>query len=100
MNNSLGFRESEINQDILSDTYIRILFLGDSFTFGQGVAKGEDRFSDLVEHRLNATNQNSDYQYFIYNGGICGTAPKDWVIYLQKLVPIYQPKHLFAIFFL
>src|SRR5262249_14367673 len=47
-NNSLGFREREIPRK--SDRY-RIVVVGDSFTWGQGVEE-QDRFSDRIELAL------------------------------------------------
>lgn len=47
--NSYGFREEEIQLDKGPDEF-RILFIGDSFTFGQGVAR-EDSFPRILEQR-------------------------------------------------
>jgi lysophospholipase L1-like esterase len=47
-NNSLGFRDREIPPK--SDRY-RIVVVGDSFTWGQGVEE-QDRYSDLIEKAL------------------------------------------------
>ena len=97
-NNVLGFREAPINDDIVQDDYKRILFLGDSFTQGRGVENGEDRFSDVIERRLN--EQDVSFKYHIYNAGVGGTEPDEWVQYLRTLLPIYKPQYVFAIFFL
>lgn len=98
--NRLGFRESELNNNYFHEDYIRILFLGDSFTHGHGIKKGEDRFSDIIESRLNQYPKKNGFQFHIYNAGIGGTEPKDWVQYLRKLTPIYNPQYVFAVFFL
>jgi lysophospholipase L1-like esterase len=78
------------------------LFLGDSFTFGFGVEEGSKRFSDLVESELNIdANQNaSASHYHIYNAGVAGTEPEEWLDYLKTLQPLYQPDYVFVIFFL
>jgi hypothetical protein len=73
--NQYGFREEEVDDRIFEDEFTRILFLGDSFTFGQGVKKGEDRFSDIVEHRLNSETQNTAKKYHVYNAGVSGSGP-------------------------
>ncbi len=57
-NNSLGFREREIPPR--SDRY-RIVVVGDSFTWGQGVEE-RDRFSNLIEQALGP-------QYEVFNFG-------------------------------
>jgi len=100
--NEHGFREAAYGDEILTDDFTRLLFLGDSFTFGLGVQDGAKRFSDLVEDRLNlASNQgNSASCFHIYNAGVPGTEPEEWVGYLKELQPVYQPDHVFAIFFL
>jgi lysophospholipase L1-like esterase len=99
--NSLGFREQDPVPDDLRAGVTRILLLGDSFTWGQGVARGEDRFSDLVEAHLNQTlGGRTGRRYHVYNAGVMGTVPHHWERYLQQLVPLYQPDYVFAIFFL
>jgi hypothetical protein len=98
--NELGFREDKLSDEILDDNYRRILFLGDSFTFGHGIRNGEDRFSDIIEKRLNKNLQDNEYNYHIYNAGVGGTEPRDWVPYLKTLLPVYKPQYVFTIFFL
>jgi GDSL-like Lipase/Acylhydrolase family len=67
--NSLGFREREVPRDKPKDTY-RIAVIGDSLTMGGGVLDGE-RFSDLLEARLNA-RRRSDLTYQVLNFGRVG----------------------------
>jgi lysophospholipase L1-like esterase len=99
--NEYGFREDPLNGAIFDDDYTRILFLGDSFTYGQGVAEGQNRFSDIIESEINHLAENdSSLQYHIYNAARPGTNPDDWLGYYEKLRPIYKPDHVFAIFFL
>ena len=50
--NSFGFREEEISEDWLQPNTYRILFLGDSFTFGHGVEDGDLIFPSLIEEQL------------------------------------------------
>ena len=100
LKNGMGFREADLSSEIFQDNYRRILFLGDSFTHGDGVEKGEDRFSDIIEKRLNLESKTNSLKYHIYNAGVSGTNPYDWLKYLRELVPVYQPQYVYAIFFL
>ncbi len=68
--NQYGFREEDVDDIIFEDGFTRILFLGDSFTFGQGIEKGEHRFSDIIERRLNSAEQSAFEKYHIYNAGV------------------------------
>ncbi len=99
--NEFGFREEEVAESVLTDEYTRILFLGDSFTFGHGIENGKDRFSDIIEERLNDdVAKSSDSMYHIYNAGIGATEPDEWVLYMEGLLPYYKPNYIFAVFFL
>ncbi|MCP4219184.1 MAG: hypothetical protein GY765_31400 [bacterium] len=98
--NALGFREVPPGDEIFRDNYKRILLLGDSFTFGHGIKKGADRFSDIIEDRLNREPKENGFHYHLYNAGIDGTEPKDWVPFLNTLLPVYKPHNVFAVFFL
>lgn len=53
--NSLGYRGPEPNMIKDKDTY-RILFLGDSFTYGSGIKNLEDTYPYLVQNELSKTN--------------------------------------------
>lgn len=64
--NSLGFREREI-QPKKPGTY-RIIVLGDSFTYGQGLLR-EDRLTEMLERRLNASRPG---EYEVLNFGAPG----------------------------
>lgn len=99
-NNNLGFREEELPYNVFQDNYKRILFLGDSFTEGHGIEKGENRFSDIIENRLNMSLQTNGFKYHIYNAGKSATEPEDWIHFLDTLLPIYKPQYVFAVFFL
>lgn len=47
------FREEPISGMFLQKEFLRILFLGDSFTAGTGINNREDRFTDIIETQLN-----------------------------------------------
>lgn len=56
--NAEGFRDRREFTRTIPDGTQRIWFFGDSFTFGHGVRRREDRFTDLVEQQLNAAGRN------------------------------------------
>ncbi len=95
--NADGFREQPLGRRARSDGTTRILMLGDSFTFGQGVPDGRQRFTELVEKHL---NQVSGRPVHVYNAGVPGTVPTQWVGYARGLIPTYRPNLVVAVFFL
>lgn len=95
--NELRFREDPYSDAIFGENYTRVLFLGDSFTFGQGIPDGDARFSDILEKEL-AIRLNK--QVHVYNASRPGTEPKHWVEFYKQVQPVYKPAHVFAIFFL
>ena len=97
--NSLGFREEELSESWFEPNVKRVLFLGDSFTFGHGVENGDALFPSLVEGRLNSTLED-DVVYHFYNSGRPGTEPRRWFTYFNELLPVYQPDTVVAVFFL
>jgi lysophospholipase L1-like esterase len=100
--NALGFREDPPGDAATDPNVFRILFLGDSFTFGSGVDRGEDRFTDLIEARLNGDSPPSaaPARYHIYNAGVSSSRPVGWVRHLRRLLPSYEPDLVVAVFFL
>ena len=96
--NSLGFRDEEITDETLRKELTRVLFLGDSFTFGSGVKK-TSCFAKIIEKRLNSIPLKP-FACHIYNAGLNGTNPDSWYESLKKLLPIYKSQLVFAIFFL
>jgi hypothetical protein len=97
--NEAGFRQYPFDSHLFDENAVRILFLGDSVTFGFGVADGNARFTDLLAARLDRTSAEG-HRYYVYNAGISGTEPTRWIGYLQKLMPSYRPNIVFAVFFL
>lgn len=83
--NSLGLRGREY--DLSDTTDIRILTLGDSYTFGWGVADTET-FSCLLERRL---NQDVENRYMVFNAGVLGWCTVQEYLYLKRLYPIILP---------
>lgn len=86
--NSLGLRGPEVTENKPSNT-LRILGLGDSFAFGEGV-RDEDTFLRRLEHSLNANPVNGALVE-VLNAGTQGYNSRDEVLYLEhrwlKLAP-------------
>jgi len=87
--NRFGFRERDYELEKAPDTY-RIAVIGDSFTFGQGIAE-EDRFSNLLEQRLNADKSRRDVRYEVLNFGQPGKNTQDETGVLNKFVLPAKP---------
>jgi len=85
--NSQGFRGSEFSYE--KGTGIkRIAFLGDSFTFGEGVKDG-DVFTAKIEKLLN--RQGGDNIYQCLNFGVGGYNTRQSVLLLKNVVYKYKP---------
>jgi lysophospholipase L1-like esterase len=84
--NSMNYREQEFSQDKPEGHY-RIAFIGDSFTFGQGINE-EDRMSNILERLL--SSQRSDVE--VLNFGNPGDNTADEVRALKaKVLPKVNP---------
>jgi GDSL-like Lipase/Acylhydrolase family len=77
--NSLGIRERELS-DIAPD---RLLFLGDSFTWGYD-AEADERFTNLLQQELP--------QYGIVNAGIAGYGTDQQFLLMERLWTKVNPK--------
>lgn len=98
--NRLGFRQEEPPAWARAAGAVRVAFLGDSFTFGDGVVRGEDRFTDRVERRLNEEDGRPQPRFHVYNAAVSGSRPSGWIHHLRALLPEYDPAFVFAVFFL
>jgi lysophospholipase L1-like esterase len=78
----------------------RILLLGDSFTFGAGVADDAAVFPAIIEQRLNARYQQSGTRFEILNGGIPGSRTTAWVNLLNEVKDAFEPDVIVSVFFL
>ncbi len=79
----------------------RILFLGDSFTYGTGVEDPARVFPSLVVAELNeAGPAGAAARSESFNGGIPGSLTQHWVQRFQRAVGPYQPDLVVAVFFL
>ncbi len=97
-----SFRSVYVDPQLFGDDYARVLFLGDSFTQGAGLEDLQDRFSVVLERRINGELEEAGARrrLNIFNAGIGGSYPVDWSRYMQRIAPVYRPNIVFAIFFL
>ena len=83
--NSLGFRGPEISMPKSENTF-RILVLGDSVTFGQGVAES-DMYTSLLQEELSSKFQRRSIE--VVNLGVIGSSAIDQMKLLKNLgVPL------------
>lgn len=85
--NSKGLREEPFSQNKSSNT-VRILVVGDSFTFGTGVNRS-DIYTEVVERKLNKEFREKNIQ--VINAGIPGTGMKDYYLFLKHRGLKYNP---------
>jgi lysophospholipase L1-like esterase len=79
----------------------RILFLGDSFTYGSGVADAGRVFPNLVAERLGASaTERGPARYEVFNGGVPGSLTGKWVDLYEAAVDRYEGDLVVAVFFL
>ena len=88
--NSFGLRDREFTINKSSKT--RILFVGDSFTFGWGV---ENEFSlpKQLETILNKESKNEEYE--VINCGKGGSGVSDYLKAINLYSEIYKPDYVF-----
>lgn len=88
--NSEGLRDYEHDKDKDIQT-IRILVLGDSFTFGYGVNIDES-YPKILEAMLNQNLSNKNSKRFeVINTGVDGYGTEQEYLYLEELGPRYKP---------
>ena len=87
------FREEPVDPGLFGRDVRRVLFLGDSFTEGSGIAHREDRFTDRVERALGG-------RAHVFNAARGGTMPADWRLFYEVVGPAYRPDLVVAVFFL
>ena len=83
--NSLGYREQEIDFEEKVNIS-RIVVIGDSFTFGQGIPESH-RFSNLIERKLSSNTRSVE----VLNFGISGAGTRDHINTLNKYVIPLNP---------
>jgi len=98
--NSLGLRDREVGFD-KPNGVVRLLVLGDSFTFGQGVASGAAVFPRRLERALNHDAGPSAASLFeVLNGGLAGSVTADWLALWRQVGIPWQPDAVLVVFFL
>lgn len=87
--NSMGFRAMAEPPGPKAPGTRRIVFLGDSFTFGEGVEE-EDVFSARVSVRMNAARAGG-HRYEVFNLGVGGYNTEQEVALLRNFAIKLQP---------
>jgi lysophospholipase L1-like esterase len=85
--NNLGFRGPEVSQQKPRGR-LRVLVLGDSFTFGQGIAE-EEIYTSVLERRLRAQFPGRDIE--VVNVGIQGASTVQEADLLFRIGPVLDP---------
>jgi lysophospholipase L1-like esterase len=86
--NAEGFRERDIAADTTPGAF-RVAFIGDSFTFGQGISESE-RMSNLLEGRLRARVDAID----VLNFGMSGNNTADELMVLNRVLDSVRPDYV------
>ncbi len=95
--NRQGLHGPEVAEVKPAGTF-RILGIGDSFTFGQGVCE-EDTFLRRLDRSLNA-NGSSGHRYEVLNAGVQGYDTHDEVVHLEHQWLAYDPDLVLIGFYL
>jgi len=95
---SKTYREEPLSPAVQGAETTRVLFLGDSFTFGAGVPV-QARFTDIIEGRLNGSPAQGR-AYHTFNAGISGSYPNHWLENIEPLLDAYPADAVFCVFFL
>ncbi len=79
----------------------RVLLIGDSFTFGEGVEDGALIFPAVLERELNDGPRPAGVERVeILNGGIPGSHSQEWVDLWAKVGAAFAPDVVVVVFFL
>jgi len=97
--NSLGLRDIDYASPKPPGVK-RVLFLGDSFTFGSGVERDDAVFPELVEQRLAGALRAQGDDVEVLNAGVPGSLTDEWIQLLGRAGPVFQPDVVVAVFFL
>ena len=82
--NALGLRDREFDLNKAGKT--RIVAVGDSFTYGWGVA-AEESWPKLLEARLRQAGHDAE----VVNLGQPGTSPAAYAVNVDKAIPVLKP---------
>jgi lysophospholipase L1-like esterase len=96
--NALGLRGRDFPMEKPANTS-RILFVGDSFTFGEGV-QDDETFASVLQERLRSEVENSERRYQVINAGVSGYNTKDEVLNLRMKWLDLEPDTVVLVFYL
>jgi hypothetical protein len=98
--NIYGLRGNDFLEKKPNNT-LRILFIGDSITFGWGIESDDKIFAGIIERNL---NNNRDWKTIekveVLNGGISGSVPEDWIDLWNRVGRKYLPDVVIIVYFL
>ncbi len=97
--NTFGLRDKDFS-DVVPHDCKRVLILGDSFTFGQGVKEEEAIFPRLLEKQLNSLLSPKGLSVEILNGGLPGSLTNNWLDLLNRVIVPFKPDIVLIVFFL
>ena len=87
--NAQGFRDREpFTAQTVNNDALRILVLGDSFSFGVGADKPEDAYPQVLERDL---RKRMSKPVQLWNTGIPGTGQKQQLLVAAKFLPMMRP---------
>ncbi len=95
--NSMGLRGKEVAAKKPAGTY-RILGIGDSFAFGEGV-KDDDTFLHRLQLQLNG-NAAGGKSFEVLNAGVQGYNTRDEVVYLERRWLALEPDLVLIVFYI
>ena len=87
--NKEGFRDQDFAEQLASDRP-RIMFVGDSFTYGVSASPITNCFADRIE----------TCGYTAFNFGVPGVGPEQYAAVVEKYLPIVKPDMLAVMVFL
>ena len=94
--NSFGFRDKELNSDYVKDRKYRILCVGDSITFGEGVSTNKT-YPKLLEKELRSKfSKNIE----VLNAGVPGYNTYDELLYIKNYLIKLSPDMIILGFFM
>jgi hypothetical protein len=79
----------------------RVLFLGDSFTYGLGLKNEKEAFPSLIRQRFESLPPIPAVKTLdVFNGGLPSSLTKDWVELSLQLLDRFRPDLVLIVFFL
>jgi lysophospholipase L1-like esterase len=96
--NALGLRGRNFPVGKPANTS-RILFVGDSFTFGEGV-QDDETFASILQERLRSEAADGERTYHVINAGVPGYNTKDEVLNLRAKWLDLEPDTVVLVFYL